>query len=75
MNKDNGILWSSMSSLIEILWVLKEKISPNCWQLPHDVYATKIFEFSLCVNFLYFLSNWVNLFLYFLSNWGIFTSW
>ena len=24
MNKDNGMLWSCMCSLIEILWVLKE---------------------------------------------------
>ena len=61
MNKDNGILWSSVCSLIEILWVLKEKISLNCWQLPHDVYVTENFEFNLPVNFLNFLSNWVNL--------------
>ena len=61
MNKDNGILWSSMCSLIEILWVLKEKISLNFWQLPHDVHVTEIFEFNLPVNFLNFLSNWVNL--------------
>ena len=33
MDKDNGMLWSCMCSLIEILWVLKEKISLNCWQL------------------------------------------
>ena len=30
MNKDNGMLWSCMCSLIEILWVLKEKISLDC---------------------------------------------
>ena len=61
MNKDNSILWSSMGSLIEILWFLEKKISLNCWQLPHDVHATEIFEFNLPVNFLNFLSNWVNL--------------
>ena len=43
MNKDNEIL-SSMCSLIAILWVLKEKISLDCWQLPHNVHATEIFE-------------------------------
>ena len=26
MNKDNGMLWSCMCSLIEILWLLEEKI-------------------------------------------------
>ena len=26
MDKDNGMLWSCMCSLIEILWVLEEKI-------------------------------------------------
>ena len=67
MNKDNGMLWSCMCSLIEILWVLEEKISIDCWQLPHDVPVTEIFEFNLPVNFLYFLSNWVNLL-------GIFTA-
>ena len=64
MTKDNGMLWSCMCSLIEILWVLEEKISLNCWQVHHDVY---IFEFNLHVNFLYFLWNWVNLL-------GIFTT-
>ena len=67
MDKDNGMLWSCMCSLIEILWVLKEKISLNCWQVQHDVPVTEIFEFNLPVNFLYFLSNWVNLL-------GIFTT-
>ena len=67
MNKDNGMLWSCMSSLIEILWVLKEKISLNCWQVQHDVPVTEIFEFNLHVNFLYFLWNRVNLL-------GIFTT-
>ena len=33
MDKDNGMFWSCMCSLIKILWVLKEKISLNCWQL------------------------------------------
>ena len=33
MDKDNGMLWSCMCSLIEIMWVLQEKISLNCWQL------------------------------------------
>ena len=61
MNKDIGILWSSLFSLIKILWVLKEKISLNCWQLPHDVHATEFFEFNLLVIFLNFLSNWLNL--------------
>ena len=61
INKDNGMLWSCMCSLIEILWVLEEKISLNCWQLQHDGPVTEIFEFNLPVNFLYFLSNWVNL--------------
>ena len=67
MDKDNGMLWSCMCSLIEILWVLEEKISLNCWQLQHDVPVTEIFEFNPPVNFLYFLSNWVNLL-------GIFTT-
>ena len=67
MDKDNGMLWSCMCSLIEILWVLKEKISLNCWQVQHDVPVMEIFEFNLPVNFLYFLSNWVNLL-------GIFTT-
>ena len=67
MNKDNGMLWSCMCSLIEILWVLEEKISLNCWQVQHDVPVTEIFEFNLHVNFLYFLWNWVNLL-------GIFTT-
>ena len=67
MDKDNGMLWSCMCSLIEILWVLEEKISLNCWQVQHDVPVTEIFEFNLHVNFPYFLSNWVNLL-------GIFTT-
>ena len=54
MNKDNGMLWSCMCSLIEILWLLKEKISLNCWQLQHDVHVTEIFEFNLPVNFIFF---------------------
>ena len=67
MNKDNGMLYSCMCSLIEILWVLEEKISLNCWQVQHDMPVTEIFEFNLHVNFLYFLWNWVNLL-------GIFTT-
>ena len=55
MDKDNGMLWSCMCSLIEILCVLKKKISLNCWQLQHDVPVTENFEFNLHVNFLYFL--------------------
>ena len=61
MDKDNGMLWSCICSLIEILWVLEEKISLNCWQLQHDVPVTEIFEFNLHVNFLDFLWNWVKL--------------
>ena len=67
MNKDNGMLWFFMCSLIEILWVLKEKISLNCWQVQHDVPVTEIFEFNLHVNFLYFfmkLSELVGCFYY-----------
>ena len=67
MDKDSGMLWSCMCSLIEILWVLEEKISLNCWQVQHDVAVTEIFEFNLPANFPYFLSNWVNLL-------GIFTT-
>ena len=52
MDKDNGMLWSCMCSRIEILRVLKEKISLNCWQLQHDVPVTEIFAFNLHVNFL-----------------------
>ena len=61
MNKDNGMLWSCMCSLIEILWVLKEKMSLNCWQLQHDVPVTDIVGFNVHLNFLYFLWNLVNL--------------
>ena len=68
MNENKGILWPSMFSLIEILWVLEEKISLICWQLLHDVNATEIFEFNLPVNFLKFLSNGVNFL-------GIFICW
>ena len=52
MNKDNGILWSFMCSLIKIVRVLEEKINIDCWQLPHDVYVAEIFEINLPVNFL-----------------------
>ena len=54
MNKDNGMLWSCMCSLIEILWVLEEKISLNYWQVQHDVPVTEIFEFNLHVNFIFY---------------------
>ena len=46
MNKDNGMLWSCMCSLIEILWVLEEKISLNQsnqskpWQQLSDILET-----------------------------------
>ena len=46
MDKDNGMLWSCMCSLIEILLVLEEKISLNCCQIQHDVPVTEIFEFK-----------------------------
>ena len=68
MNEDNRILWSSICSLVELLCVLKEKISLICWQLPHGMHGTEIFEFNLPMNFLNFLSSRVNLL-------GIFTSW
>ena len=55
MNEDNGILWSSMCSLVEILCVLKEKFSLICWQLSHDVHAMEIFELNLPVNCLFSL--------------------
>ena len=69
MNKDNGMLWSCMCSLIEILWVLKEKISLNCWQVQHDVPVTEIFEFNLHVNFLYFFMKLSELVGYFYYMW------
>ena len=46
-----------MCSLVEMLCVLKEKISFICWQLPHDMYAMEILLFDPAVYFLYFLSN------------------
>ena len=75
MNKDNGMLWSCICSLIEIMWLLKEKISLNCWQVQHDVPVTEIFEFNLHVNFLYFLWKWVNLFWYFYYLWEAKSIW
>ena len=60
INEDNRILWSSICSLVEILCVLKEKISLNCWQLPHHVHAMEKFELNLPVNSLNFLSKWVH---------------
>ena len=47
-----------MCSLIEILYVLE--IVLVCWQLPHNMHAMKTFDIQP-VNFLYFLSNRVNL--------------
>ena len=64
MNKDNGMLWSCTCSLIEILWVLEEKISLNCWQLQHDVPVTEIFEFNLHSLFSMKLSELVGYFYY-----------
>ena len=55
------VLWSYMCSLVEILHVLEEEIGLVCWQLLHDIHAMVNFEFNLPVNFIYFLSNWVNL--------------
>ena len=57
MNKDNGILWSSTCSLIEILWVLKEKIGLNCWQVPHDVHAAKFLNLTYLWTFLSFFQT------------------
>ena len=50
-----------MSSSIEMLCVLAGKIGFVCGQLLHDLHATHNFFFNLAVNFLYFLSNCVNL--------------
>ena len=59
--EDYRSLWCYMSSLIEMLWVLAGKIGFVCWQLLHDLHAMENSFFNLAVNFLYFLSNWVNL--------------
>ena len=75
MNKDNGMLWSCMCSLIEILWVLKEKISLNCCQVQHDVPVTEIFEFKLHVNFLYFFMKLSELVGYFYYLWEVKSIW
>ena len=64
-----------MCSLIEILWVPEEKISLDCWQLWYDVPVTEIFEFNLPVNFLYFLTNWVNLLGFFYYLWEAKSIW
>ena len=61
INEDYRSLWCYMSSLIEILCVLAGKIGFFCWQLLHDLHAMENLFFNLDVNFLYFLSNWVNL--------------
>ena len=67
INEDYRSLWCYMWSVIEILCGLEEKIGPDCMQLLHNMHATENFKFTLAVNFLYFLSNWLNLL-------GIFTS-
>ena len=61
INEDYRSLWYYMSSLIEMLCVLAGKIGFVCWQLLHDLHVTENLFFNLAVNFLYFLSNWVNL--------------
>ena len=61
INEDYRSLWCYMWSVIEILCYFEEKIGPVCWQLLHDLHATENLFFNLAVNFLYFLSNWVNL--------------
>ena len=61
INEDYRSLWCYMWSVIEILCGLEEKIGPDCMQLLHNMHATENFKFNLVVNFLYFLSNWVNL--------------
>ena len=59
MDKDNGMLWSCMCSLIEILWVLKEKISLNCWQLQHDVPVTEFLNLThLWTFFIFYQTEW-----------------
>ena len=45
------------TSLVEILCVLKEKISLICWQLLHDVYAMEILLLDLAMNFLIFFQT------------------
>ena len=50
-----------MDSLFEILCCLDKEIGLVCWQLMHDMHATEILVFNPSVNFVYFLSNWVNL--------------
>ena len=61
INEDYRSLWCYMSSFIEILCVLTGKIGFVCWQILPDLHAKKNLFFNLAVNFLYFLSNWVNL--------------
>ena len=46
MKKGNGVLWSCMCNLIEILQLLEEKISPNCWQLQHNMYVTELLNLT-----------------------------
>ena len=68
MNKDNGMLWSCMCSLIEILWVLEEKVQ-------YDVPVTEIFEFNLHVSFLYFFMKLSELVGYFYYLWEAKSIW
>ena len=49
-----------MCSLVEILCVLKEKIELICWKFLLDLHATDILGFNFSVNFVYFLSKWIN---------------
>ena len=67
INEDYRSLWCYMWSVIEILCGLEEKIGLIVCNSCIMCMLRKMFEFNLAVNFLYFLSNWVNLL-------GIFTS-
>ena len=49
-----------MCSLVEILCKLEWKIGLVCWQLLHNLHATKILWFNLAMNFLYFPPDWWN---------------
>ena len=61
INEDYRSLWCYMWSLIESYVVLKRKLGPFVCNPCIMCMLWKIFEFNLAVNFLYFLSNWVNL--------------
>ena len=54
INEDYRSLWCHMSSLIEILCVLEEKIWFVCWQLLHGLHAMENLFFNLAVNFFLF---------------------